>query len=315
MSNEKNANPPTESAKREDALSRRSLLHYSAAAVATGTLASASARAGQAETPAWDGTRVVANQRIKQSVCRWCYGRIPLEELVVAAKTMGLGSVEILDPKDFATVKKHGLICAMTNSHSIPKGLNDKANHESCLDAIRTSIEATADAGFPNVICFSGNRETGDQTIPDDVGLENCVSALKSVVGFAEKRGVTLMMELLNSKVDHRGYMADNVAFGVELVERVGSERFKLLYDIYHMQIMDGDVIRTIRDHHDKIGHYHTAGVPGRHELDEQQELFYPAIIRAILETGYEGYLGQEFIPVGDEPLSSLAHGVRLCDV
>ena len=233
-----------------------------------------------------------------------------LDDLCRAAATLGLHSVELLGPESFDTLRRHGLICALVNSHSIPKGLNDPANHEECLGSIRAAIEAASDAGFPNVITFSGNRNG----VADDVGLEHCATALESVVGLAEKKGVTIVMELLNSKVDHRDYMCDNTPWGVELVERVGSERFKLLYDIYHMQIMEGDVIRTIRDHHAHIGHYHTAGVPGRHELDSTQELQYAPIMQAIVDTGYEGYVAQEFIPTRD-PLTSLAEAVSLCDV
>jgi len=270
----------------------------------------ASAVALTAATTAGGPSRVVVNGRIKQSVCKWCYRGLSLDELCAAAAELGLDSVELLGPESFETVKKHGLICALVNAHSIPRGLNNPEYQPDCLDKIRSAIEAAADAGFPNVITFSGNRDG----IPDDVGLENCVEALKSVVGMAEKKGVTLLMELLNSKVDHADYMCDHTPWGVELVKRVGSERFKLLYDIYHMQIMEGDVIRTIASHHEYIGHYHTAGNPGRHELDETQELQYAPIMRAIVETGFEGYVAQEFIPTR-EPIESLAQAVRLCDV
>lgn len=283
-------------------LSRRTLI-AGAASVAAAAAAPAALAAQQ--------ERVIRNGRIRQSVCKWCYGRMPLEELAAASKAMGLESVEILDATDFPTLQEYGLSCAMTNSHGIPKGLNDPANHEACLEAIKTSIDATAEAGFPNVITFSGNRDG----MPDSEGLENCVTALKQITGHAEHKGVTICMELLNSKVNHADYMADNMPWLVELVDRVGSDRFKILYDIYHAQVMEGDVIRTIRDYHEHIGHYHTAGNPGRNELDEDQELYYPAIMRAILETGYKGIVGQEFIPKGEDKLAALAHGVRVCDV
>jgi hydroxypyruvate isomerase len=198
----------------------------------------------------------------------------------------------------------------MTNSHGINPGLNRKQNHEKCLAAIRAAIEANAEAGFPNVICFSGNREG----MSDEEGLRNCAEGLKQVVGLAEQKKVTLCMELLNSRVDHPDYMCDRSAWGIELVKAVGSERFKLLYDIYHMQIMEGDVIRTIKDKHAYFGHYHTAGVPGRHEIDDAQELFYPAIMRAIADTGFKGYVAQEFLPTR-EPLASLRQSVDICDV
>ena len=283
-------------------LSRRTLI-AGAASVAAAAAAPGSLTAQQ--------ERVIKNGRIRQSVCQWCFGRIPLEELAVAASAMGLESIEILGPEAFPTLQEHGLSCAMTNSHGIPKGLNDPANHEACLEAIKTGIDATAEAGFPNVITFSGNRNG----MADSVGLENCVTALKQVVGHAEQKGVTICMELLNSKVNHADYMADNMPWLVELVDRVGSDRFKILYDIYHAQVMEGDVIRTIRDYHEHIGHYHTAGNPGRNELDDNQELYYPAIMRAILETGYTGIVGQEFIPKGSDKLAALAHGVSVCDV
>ncbi len=297
-----------------ESLTRRDLLKTASAASAAGVLAGGatsvlSAPVSPEETGAIE--RVIENDRIKQSVCRWCYMRTPLPELAAAAKAIGLRSIELVGPNDFETLRQFGLTAAVLNTHSIEKGLNDPAHHEACLNAIRTSLEAAKGFGAPNVITFSGNRNGKS----DEEGLENCTKALKQVVGEAEKLGVTIVMELLNSRVDHADYQADSTPFGVELVERVGSERFKLLYDIYHLQIMEGDVIRTIRDHHEAIGHYHTAGVPGRHELDENQELQYPAIVRAIIDTGYEGYLGQEFIPAGDDALRSLAHGVRVCDV
>ncbi len=207
-------------------------------------------------------------------------------------------------------LKKYGLICAMVSTHRLTGGLNHPENHAQCLASIREAIDAAAEAGFPNVITFSGNRAG----MPDDVGLENCATALKQIVGYAEKKKVTICMELLNSKVNHKDYMCDHSAWGVELCQRVGSERFKLLYDIYHMQIMEGDIIRTIQQHHECFGHYHTGGNPGRHEIDETQELNYGAIMRAIAETGYQGYVGQEFIPTRD-PLTSLAEAVKICDV
>jgi len=254
--------------------------------------------------------RVVKNGRINQSVCRWCYSRLSLDELCAAAAKMGLKSVELLNPPELPIVKKHGLICAILFSHSLQDGLNHKENHTECLAKIRTSIDAAAEYGFPNVICFSGNRAG----IADDVGLENTVTALKQIIGYAEDKKVTLCIEYLNSKVNHKDYMFDHMSWGVEVCKKVGSKRMKILYDIYHAQIMEGDIIRTIRDYQEYIGHYHTGGNPGRNEIDETQELYYPAIMRAIVETGYKGYVGQEFVPTR-EPLTSLAQGVRICDV
>ena len=248
--------------------------------------------------------------RIQQSACRWCYSRIELETLAAEGKKMGLVGIDLLSPNDFPVMKKHGLVCTMTNSHSIHPGLNKKKNHEQCLAAIRKAIEATAEAGYKNVICFSGNREGQD----DQEGMKICAEALKQVVGLAEEKKVTICMELLNSKVDHKDYMCDHTAWGAGLCKMVGSERFKLLYDIYHMQIMEGDVIRTMRDNKQYIGHIHTGGVPGRREIDESQELYYPAIMKAIAEMNFQGYVAQEFIPAR-EPLASLRQAVEICDV
>ena len=236
---------------------------------------------------------------------------MPLDELCAAAARIGCKGVDLVKPEDWPTLKKHNLVGTMTPSHKIEKGLNRKENWDECLAAIRAGIEKSAEAGFPNVICFSGNRGGMD----DEEGAKNCAEALKQVVKLAEQRKVTICMELLNSKVNHKDYMCDHTEWGVKLAKAVGSDRFKLLYDIYHMQIMEGDVIATLRKHKDHIGHYHTAGVPGRNELDENQELYYPPIIRAIVDTGFKGWLGQEFIPKGKDPMASLAQAVKLCDV
>jgi hydroxypyruvate isomerase len=193
----------------------------------------------------------------------------------------------------------------------IPKSWNRLEYHDALVPAYEAHLQATAEASFPNLICFSGNRDG----MSDTQGLDNCAVGLKRIMPLAEKLGVTVCMELLNSRVNHKDYMCDRTEWGVELCKRVGSDRFKLLYDIYHMQIMEGDVIATIQRHHQYIGHYHTAGVPGRHELDENQELFYPAIMRAVMDTGYQGYLGQEFIPRGPDPMAALRAGVEVCDV
>jgi hydroxypyruvate isomerase len=248
--------------------------------------------------------------RIKQSVSRWCFNKIPFPEFVEACADMGLEAIELLRPEEFALLKGHNLVCAMTSCGNLQKGLNHTENHEESLTAIREAIEATAAAGFPNVICFSGNRDG----IDEEEGIENCVTALKQVVGLAEQKNVTICMELLNSKRSHKDYQCDRTAWGVEVCKRVGSPRMKLLYDVFHMQIMEGDVIATIRENIDYIGHFHTGGVPGRNEIDETQELYYPAIMRAIADSGYRGYVGHEFIPTRD-PLTSLREAVQLCDV
>ena len=257
------------------------------------------------------GEAAKAGGNIKQSVCRWCYKDIPLEKLAEESKRIGYRSIELLTPDEYQVVKPYGLTCAMlSGACTITDGFNRKENHEQLVKKVSEFIEFAADNGLPNVIFFSGNR----RGMRDDEGLANCAEGIKKIAGLAEKKKVTLCMELLNSKVNHADYMCDRTPWGVKLVKQVGSPRFKLLYDIYHMQIMEGDVIRTIRDNKDYVGHYHTGGNPGRNEIDETQELYYPAIVKAILETGYEGYLGQEFIPARD-PLASLAQGFKICDV
>jgi len=258
-----------------------------------------------------DQTRVPRG-RIRQAASRWCYNKTPLDELCIKGKAMGLVGIDLLGPgPDFDVLKKHGMVCTMVNSSGIAEGLNDKANHAACLAALREAIEATAEAGFPNVICFSGNRREG---LTDEEGQDNCAEALKQVAGLAERKNVTLCMELLNSKRNHKGYMCDRTAWGAGVCQKVGSDRVKLLYDIYHMQIDEGDVIATISEYKDYIGHYHTGGVPGRNEIDQTQELYYPAIMRAILETGYHGYVAHEFVPTRD-PLTSLRQAIEICDV
>jgi hydroxypyruvate isomerase len=248
--------------------------------------------------------------RLKQSACRWCYGKIPLEDLCAAAKEMGLVGIDLLGPGDFETVKKYGLICTMVNSHPLSDGLCDEQFHAMAIEKINAAVEATAKEGWRNVICFSGNARGIDRK----AGMDNCVKALKEVVPVAEMAGVILNMELLNSKVDHADYMCDNTTWGVELVKRVGSDNFKLLYDIYHMQIMEGDIIRTIQRDHEAFGHYHTGGNPGRAELDETQELNYKAIARAVADLPFDGYYVHEFIPRRD-PLTSLREAVELSRV
>ena len=276
-----------------------------------------------ATAPAIERNDGAIRGNIRHSVCKWCYSKIPLDQLAAKAAELGMESVELLDPPDFATVKKHGLSCAMvsfptgllpdgkTKVGGIPRAFNRVEHHDTLVEIYGQRIKETAAAGFTNLICFSGNRDGMD----DETGLANCATGLKRLLPLAEKHKVNLVMELLNSRVNHKDYMCDRTEWGVALREAVGSERFGLLYDIYHMQIMEGDVIRTIRDHHEHLFHYHTGGNPGRNEIDETQELYYPAIMRAIVETGYKGHVGQEFIPARDDKLASLEQGVRICDV
>ena len=289
----------------ESKLSRRNFIQGSSLAAAGALASPAMAQLNISEIG-----DMVKKGRINQAASRWCYGKIKLDMLCTAGAQMGLKGLDLLGPKDFSTLKKHGLVCTMTNTHGLTNGLNEKKNHAECLKKIRDAIEASAEYGYPNVITFPGNR----RGMPDDVGVEHTVEALKQVAGLAEKKKVNICLEYLNSKVNHKDYMFDNMAWGVEVCKRVGSPRIKILYDIYHAQIMEGDIIRTIRDFHEYIGHYHTGGNPGRNEIDETQELYYPAIMRAIVETGYEGYVAHEFVPKRD-PLTSLSEAVKLCDV
>ncbi len=250
---------------------------------------------------------------IRHSACRWCYSDIPLEQLCAAGNDIGLVGIDLVGPKDWDTLKKYNLISTMCNGAeiSLTKGWNDKQYHATLIKSYTEHIELVAKAGYTNLICFSGSRNGMD----DETGLKNCTEGLKQIIGLAEKNGVTIQMELLNSKIDHKDNMCDKTSWGVELCKRIGSNNFKLLYDIYHMQIDEGDVIRTIRDNHQYLGHYHTGGVPGRHEIDETQELYYPAIMKAIVATGFKGYTAQEFIPAATDKLASLKKAVLICDV
>jgi hydroxypyruvate isomerase len=297
-------------------ISRRNALRSFAGAAALAAVARPTSSA-VAQTPAAP-TMPASPNPIRHSVCKWCFGKIPLEEFAKAVKEFGIESVELLDPKDWPTVQKLGLTCALaTGTTTIPVGFNRIENHAKYVASMTERINAVADAGLPSVIVFSGNRtDKAGVTVSDEQGIENCAIGLKQIMGVAEKRGVNVIMELLNSKVNHKDYMCDRTPWGVELVKRVGSERFKLLYDIYHMQIMEGDVIRTIQENHKYIGHYHTAGNPGRAEFEpgDQQELYYPPIMRAIAATGFKGFVAQEFIPKRD-PLTSLRAAVKLCTV
>ena len=249
--------------------------------------------------------------RLRQSVCAWCYGGMKLEDLCAMAKRVGIGSVELLDEAHWELVRSHGLACAVANGPGgIAKGWNRLEHHDELVRRSEELLPKVAAAGIPQMIVFSGNRAGLD----DAAGIRNCAEGLRRIMPLAERSGVTVIMELLNSKVDHKDYMCDRTAWGVELCRAVGSGRFKLLYDIYHMQIMEGDVIRTIRDHHAHIGHYHTAGNPGRGNLDDSQELNYKGICEAIAATGFTGWLGQEFMPRGN-PEQALAAAVRACAV
>jgi hydroxypyruvate isomerase len=249
---------------------------------------------------------------VNHSVCRWCFNDVDLDTLCTEAKKIGIKGIDLVGPKDWPTLKKHGLYSSMCNGAEINlvDGWNDPKFHDTLIKNYTEMIPLVAKAGYKNLICFSGSRRGKD----DETGWKNCVAGLKQVIPIAEKHNVVLVMELLNSKIDHKDYQCDKTAWGVELCKRLGSENFKLLYDIYHMQIDEGDVIRTIKDNHQYLGHYHTAGVPGRNEIDETQELYYPAIVKAILATGFKGYLAQEFIPLQKDKFGSLKTAVQICD-
>ncbi len=251
--------------------------------------------------------------RINHSVCKWCYSKIPLEDFAKECQKIGLKSIELLGPAEWPILKKYGLTCALPNGAGmgIEKGFNDLALHDELVKSYEDLFPKLKEAGLTSVICFSGNR----RGMSDIDGMRNCAIGLKRLMPSAEKYNVTLIMELLNSKVNHKDYMCDRTEWGAGLCEMVGSEKFKLLYDIYHMQIMEGDVIANIKKYHKYIGHYHTGGVPGRNEIDDTQELYYPAIMKAIVETGFKGFVAQEFIPKRTDAIASLAQGVQICDV
>lgn len=251
--------------------------------------------------------------KVNHSVCRWCYESIPLEDLCKAANKIGLSSIELTGPEEWPILKKYGLTSAMPwgAGKGINQGFNDLKYHDELVKSYEEIIPKVAAAGLNQIICFSGNRNG----IDDYQGIKNCAIGLKRLMSIAEKHKVTMVMELLNSKVNHKDYQCDHTNWGAALCDAVGSDRFKLLYDIYHMQIMEGDVIATIKEYNKYISHYHTGGVPGRNEIDETQELNYPAIMKAIVDTGFKGYVAQEFIPKRPDKIASLKQGVQICDI
>lgn len=264
----------------------------------------------------------VSQSRIRHSVCRWPYETLPLDDFCRATSELGIQSVELLMPDEIQVAAKHGLECAMVSFPTgttpdgtvvgrIEKAFNRLEHHDTLVEIYEPHLIAAANAGAKHVICFPGNREGLD----DEQGIENCVIGLQRILPLAEKLGITLVMELLNSKVDHPDYMCDLSNWGIALCDALSSPNFKLLYDIYHMQVMEGDVIATIRRIHPYIAHYHTGGCPGRNEINTSQELFYPAIMKAIVDTGYTGFVGQEFIPTSGDPLVSLREAIAICSV
>lgn len=299
--------------------SRRGMLRQTAGAAIMG--ATALNTSAVAQEPA-SAERVVKNGRIKQSIVYWCFEKHwPIEQAAKVATQIGCESIELIAPSNFPVLKRYGLLCAIGTVDMSPdppfvKAFNNPKYRERVLKATREAIDACADFGTKNVICFTGMREG----IPDDVGADNCVEGFKQIIGHAEKKGITLCLEMLNSRVSshpmkgHPGYQGDHTEYCIDIIKRVGSPNLKLLFDIYHVQIMDGDIISRIRQHRDYIAHVHTAGNPGRGELDNKQEINYPPIMEALLEIGYQGHVGQEFIPTRD-PLEGLRQAVALCDV
>lgn len=288
------------------------------AAGAVGVVAATDNAHGQLPRSKADSEFVVKNGRIRQSVMGWCFKPMQAVELARHSRDIGLVAIEGISPKDYPAVRELGLKISLVSSHGFKKGPFNKANHEYCVKTLRERIDLAVEVGCPSVITFTGMREDG---IDDEQGAKNCVDCWKQVVGYAEEKKINLVLEHLNSRDDshpmkgHPGYFGDDVDHCVELIKRVGSPRLKLLFDVYHVQIMNGDVIRRIRQYKEFIGHYHTAGNPGRAELDDTQEINYPAVMKEILKTGYTGFVAQEFIPTWDDPVAALRHSAEVCDV
>ena len=297
-----------------DPMSRRAALRrgagYTVAAAAAAPLVTQLATAADGPTGGLKGN-------IHHSACRWCYAKISLDDLCAAGRDMGLTGIDLLQPEDFPTIKKYGLVCPMVSYPSIDglggigQAFNRVEHHDRLVSIYEEQLRQTAGAGFERLICFSGNRAGLD----DEQGLQNCAVGLRRLLPMAEKLQVTLCMELLNSKRNHKDYQCDHTAWGVRLARLLGSERFKLLYDIFHMQIMEGDVCETIRANHPYFAHYHTGGVPGRAEIDGTQELHYPRLMEEIVASGYQGFVAQEFVPKNPDALESLRAAVKICDV
>ncbi len=295
-------------------ITRRGVLAGAAAVVAGSVPARASKETPRGVTTNSSIGKIVKNGRIKQSICSGCLGRTKMDREQVAKLLVEMGLVGrdlVSNKEDWPILKKYGLVATMVpGAGSIKKGLNDKSMHPKFMEDFKANIKAAAEYKWPNVICMAGDRADAS----DAQGLDNCQTILKEAVKIAEDAGVTICMEMLNSKVNHPGYMCDNYPWAFELCKRVNSPRFKMLFDIYHMQIMQGDLIATIKKNIQWIGHFHTAGVPGRHELDENQEIYYPAVMKAIVETGYQGYVAHEYSPTRDA-MESLIQAVKTCDV
>jgi hydroxypyruvate isomerase len=303
---------------KKDTLTRRDLLKSAATTAVVGAVS-------LAQSPSPDKTietleSCVTKGRINQSLTYWCYQPYwDMEQFCRIAKQLGCKAVGLVEPEDWHILKKYGLVNGLTSSHLYVEGMNNPAYHSMCIDMMRKSIDNNVEAGFPSVITFTGFAETKAGTIGPEEGIKNCVKGYKQIVGYAEKKNVNLVIEVLNTRdpvemKGHPGYQGDHADYCIEIIKQVGSPRLKLLFDIYHVQIMDGDIIRRIKEYKDYIGHYHTAGVPGRNEIDETQEINYKAVMETIVETGYKGYVSHEFIPTRD-PLQSIKDAITLCDV
>ena len=291
-------------------MKRKEAIKLMAAGAATSTLGGTAFATSATNKPA---EKMTLKGNINHSACRWCYNKVPMDTFLDAAKEIGLKGIDLLGPDEWQLAIDKGLTCSIStgDKFGITKGFNDPTLHDALYDNYANLIPKAAELGIKNIICFSGNRHG----LSDEQGMINCAKGLDPVVELAQKHGVYIVMELLNSKVNHPDYQCDHTPWGAALCEMVGSDHFKLLYDIYHMQIMEGDVIATIKQYHQYINHYHTGGVPGRNEIDETQELYYPAIMKAILETGFDGFVAQEFVPSWNDPLKALAERVKICDV
>jgi len=272
------------------------------------------AAAGTLTSLDWKETKPLALKgNINHGVCAWSMRPLTLEELCAGIKKVGVGAIDLIGPNNWEILKKYDIHCSMCNGAEIgiPDGFNDPQFHAQLEKNYTEVIPLVAKAGYKNIIAFSGNRRGMD----DETGMKNCEAGIKKILSLAEKNGVIITMELLNSRVDHKDYMCDKSAWGIELCKRISSENFKLLFDIYHMQIDEGDIIRTIRNNHQYFGHYHTAGNPGRNDLDDKQEIYYPPIMQAIVDSGFKGYVSHEFIPKGEDKIAALGHAVQVCDV
>ena len=291
---------------------RTALKGLLASAASVGAAGVAAVAVKPAAVPAANPAMPLKNN-VRHAACRWCYQDIELDKFCAGAKEIGLQGIDLVGPAEWPTLRKHGLHSSMCNGAEInlTDGFNDPKFHAQLQKQYAAMIPKVAAAGYTNLICFSGSR----RGLSDETGRANCVQGLKALLPLAQKHNVVLVMELLNSKIDHPDYQCDRTPWGAGLAKELDSAHFKLLYDIYHMQIDEGDVIRTIRDYHPYIAHYHTGGVPGRYEINESQELYYPAVMRAIVATGFRGFVAQEFIPQNPDKLASLRQAVQLCDV